>query len=625
MCGISGIVFKNGAERGLLYEQIHQMNELQKHRGPDNEGITIFNHENKVIENNSAPAQLALGHRRLSIIDLTPEGNQPMTEESDRYVITYNGEIYNYLELRKELEEKGIGFKTNSDTEVLLKGYIHWGNSLYKKLEGMWAFAIFDKTKSTLTLSRDRTGVKPLFYTNNTNEFRFASEIKALIPFIQFDINLTSYNRFVLNNEVQFESDTFFNDVYELQPGYELTLDLTNFKCSKRRYFDPRELLIDTSSTKTVDEHSEELYSILIEAVNFHYRSDVTVGANLSGGLDSSTIVGLMRSINPKISIPVFSAIFPGQPYNEEELIRASVKKHKLDWKTCIPDGKGLIQIFEDLAFTHEYPLISTSSYAQYCVMQEAKNQGVKVLINGQGADELLGGYLKYGVFQQLQTLKNLDISGFKQGPANLKFLLKEFGKSSIASSASLSELMQSKFNSDYKYIHQGQSKKNQTRNKTPKNLNEFLLQDYYQGFLTGLLRAEDRNSMRFSIESRVPFANSHKLAKWAFQLPSTLKYNQSENKPLLRNMLKNNNLIPKKVLHKKEKLGFSTPMNQWLIEFQNELLEYIDEIPSDLASKNVLQDDLKKRMFDSRNSNDEQPCTFKWFSLGAWFKAFKK
>ncbi|MGB0403394.1 MAG: asparagine synthase (glutamine-hydrolyzing) [Salibacteraceae bacterium] len=623
MCGISGIITLNELSSGHLEAEVHSMNELIKHRGPDNEGILIFDTKgNSYIKKQNENCVIGFGHRRLSIIDLSDNANQPMSEETGRYSITYNGEIYNYIELRKELEQASFKFHSNSDTEVILKGYQHWGHALYDKLEGMWAFAIHDKVEQTVILSRDRTGVKPLFYSSNSNEFRFASEIKALLPYCKKSLNLDSFSNYVLHNEVHFGQNTFFNEIKEVDPGFEIQINTKTIELKKIQFFDPSLLLntVDTNS-KSTEILSEELFDILQRAINLHYRSDVPVGSNLSGGLDSSTIVGLMRALNPDISIPVFSAIFPGEQFDESELIRLSVKKHNLNWHQCEPSANEFFNSIEDVAHTQEFPLISTSTFAQYNVMHRASKEGVKVLINGQGADELLGGYYKYGEFRQWQNLKNFDFKKALHGPADLKRLTKLIGKKSLSK---FSPRLITQLNPDYKYLSKMLRVSDYYQTKPiPKNLNEFLLQDYYQGFLTGLLRAEDRNSMRFSIESRVPFANSHELAKWAFSLPPRLKYHYKENKPLLRNMLKNKNIVPRKVLNKETKLGFSTPMNSWLNANHNDLIDYIDYIPNELLTEKNIKTDLRLHILKNKNNPDELPRIFKWISLGAWFKVF--
>ena len=628
MCGISGVISSSNLSAIQMSNELHQMNELIKHRGPDNEGIAVFSEAGNPIPNDSDQnAAFGFGHRRLSIIDLTPEANQPMFDSKEDFCISYNGEIFNYIEIRNELISKGHSFQTQSDTEVLVKGYAEWGSDLYAKLEGMWAFALFSKKEQKIILSRDRTGVKPLFYTSKKNEIRFASEIKALLPFTDNSINTDSYSKFIIENKFDFGSNTFFNSINEIESGTELIIDLVTLKSEQNRYFDPITTFLSqkVSTTKNADQLSEELYAILSHAIKIHSRSDVAVGSCLSGGLDSSTIVSFLRKLNPKISIPVFSAIFPGEIMDESSLISDSVSKHNLEWESIYPNGKELTQTLEDISFAQEFPLISTSTFAQYEVMKTAKKKGIKVLVNGQGADELLGGYYKHGQFQQLKALQTLNLKNAINGPSNAKQLLKELGKNVLTGAPNLKKSLLFNLKNDVKFLSPNiLSQFDFSSKTTPKTLNEFLIRDYYQGFLTGLLRAEDRNSMRFSIETRVPFASSHALATWAFSLPSNLKYNDSTNKPLLRNLLTKHDLIPKSVLDKKVKLGFSTPMNSWISASKNELIDYIDHIPKELVDKNDLKNHLSKSISRNANTSEEQPEVFKWISLGSWFKVFK-
>ncbi|MCH9823183.1 MAG: asparagine synthase (glutamine-hydrolyzing) [Bacteroidetes bacterium] len=628
MCGITGLISTSGIDTKQFVNELHQMNQLIKHRGPDNEGISIFKTDGTLIPNNSdQKASFGFGHRRLSIIDLTPEANQPMFDEKGDFCISYNGEIFNYIEIRNELKAKGHIFQTQSDTEVLIHGYDEWGTELYEKLEGMWAFALFSKKANKIILSRDRTGVKPLFYVSSPTAFRFASEIKALLPFTDNSINTDSYSKFILENKFDFGANTFFRSVNELKPGTELIIDLATFNTSVHRYFDPLTLLNqDSVIVKSDNELSEELYSILSYAIKIHSRSDVAVGSCLSGGLDSSTIVSFLRKLNPNISIPVFSAIFPGEKMDESELISASVDKHNLEWNSIYPTSNALNETLEDVAFTQEFPLISTSTFAQYEVMKAVNKKGIKVLVNGQGADELLGGYIKYGQFQQLKSLQSFNINSGLIGPSSLNNLIKEFGKNVLADAPRLKKTLLFRFKNDTKFLSPDILSQFEFSVKAnPRNLNEFLIQDYYQGFLSGLLRAEDRNSMRFSIESRVPFASSHALAKWTFSLPSHFKYKHSTNKPLLRNLLRKKDLIPPSVLNKKNKLGFSTPMNNWISASKHELLDYIDYIPSELLANKNLKEQLSKSISLNAESLEEKPESYKWITLGSWFKVFKK
>ncbi len=621
MCGISGIVLNGEIPFKEIEHEVHQMNELQKHRGPDNEGILVFNSEGEVVSQNEAVGRVGFGHRRLSIIDLSPEANQPMFDESKSHSIIFNGEIFNYIEIRNELLAAGISFQTQSDTEVMLKGYLHWGTSFYEKIEGMWAFAMYDIAKNTIVLSRDRTGVKPLFYTHDKKGFRFASEIKALLPFTSNDVHLESLQKFISKNQFQFGTDTFFSEIQELKPGYELRVNPKTLQTTISAYFNPYDVLVDEKTfSKSTDELSEELHEILTKVILQHSRSDVPVGSCLSGGLDSSTIVGLLRTLDPTISIPVFSAIFKENEIDESELISASVQKHNLAFNPIEPTSEEFLKTLEKVAYAQEFPLISTSTFAQYKVMERASQLGTKVLINGQGADELLGGYFKYGLFQQKQNLYKFQFLKAQKGPANLKLQFKSMAKDTL----SKFDVLDSFFKKDLQFLNLELRRGKEDNSQPLGNLNEYLLHDYYNGFLAGLLRAEDRNSMNFSIESRVPFASSHKLAQWAFGLPSKHKFNQKINKPLLRNMLTKYDIIPKSILAKENKLGFSTPMNQWLYNNHEELIQYIDYIPIEFCDTKKLKSSLHSQMINNNSFIEEKPSTFKWISLGIWFKVFK-
>lgn len=402
MCGISGVFYKSEVTSSLVSEQLDKMNQVLEHRGPDNAGSILF--DRSLESDNSDHSIGGLAHRRLSIIDLSSAGNQPMSTSNRQMVITYNGEIFNFQSLISELNMESE-LKSNSDTEVLLNAYKKSGTKLYESLEGMWAFAILDKPTNRLILSRDRTGVKPLYYRFTGDKFEFASEMKALIEPNE-KLNLPFLRRMFADNVFHQLGQTPFKNICEVLPGHELILDLNSFTIDKRSYFQievNHEAYQEVSEQELIQQ-ADELSRKLKESIKLHAISDVPIGSCLSGGLDSGTIVNLLDQLGFN-NLKVFTSTFPGFENNEEQYVRSLVEKLELDWTKSTPLGKDIELSMEDLVYTHEYPLLSLSTFAQYKLMETISKTEVKVILDGQGADELLGGYNRYFSYLSRQLI----------------------------------------------------------------------------------------------------------------------------------------------------------------------------------------------------------------------------
>ena len=416
MCGIAGIYSqKHPLERSWITSMTNAM----KHRGPDDEGyLAVETHarratpligaDSKVsgssIDQYQKNAGLFLGHRRLSIIDLSPAGHQPMPNSDQTLWLIYNGEIYNYLALKEELKRLGYVFKTNTDTEVILAAYEHWGKDCVKRFNGMWAFVIYDQRKNILFGSRDRFGVKPFYYFLDDDHFAFASEIKALIkmPFIKKEINQTAVYDFLTYELEEHHEETFFKSIFELFPGYSFEFNINENLLTKWPYYTlSYENKWEKFDEKKLQGHVARVKELITEAVQLRLQSDVPVGTSLSGGIDSSGIVCLINDILKKEKVAcvgerqkTFTACYKDDAsIDESRWADLIIEKTKASGYKTFPDANGLLKDLEELVYAQDIPFSSSRTYAQFQVMRLASQNGIKVLLDGQGADELFAGY----------------------------------------------------------------------------------------------------------------------------------------------------------------------------------------------------------------------------------------
>jgi asparagine synthase (glutamine-hydrolysing) len=650
MCGIAGIYsFKGNAKP----EHIKRMADSLRHRGPDDEGFLAVNSEStkaypltgsesKVqgprIEDFNEPANLFLGHRRLSIIDLSPAGHQPMCNEDGSLWIVYNGEIYNYLELRKELEPLGHRLKSQTDTEVVLHAYEEWGTDCLRRFNGMWAFAVVDLKSNKIFCARDRAGVKPFYYFYDGKRFCFASEIKALIEIDGFSIepNEQILADYLFSGLLDHTEETFFKNIYQLRPGEYLLIESN--KLTVRSYWD-----IDPKGVRFCSESddTEQFYELLQDSVRLRLRSDVPIGTCLSGGLDSSTIVCLANrlmfdahAIDPRLvgeRQKTFSSCFENHVYDERKYIELVIKQTNAEKNYVFPKGESLCKDLPRLVWHQDEPFGSTSIYAQWNVMKLAKEQGVKVLLDGQGGDELLAGYLPSFYFLFRRALKQVDlgrfikeIKGFRKNHGNMlsQFLpgmlitiVPSWGK----------PLFQKFVKRDVGWAEGGFQKK-YFRNfprpmKFNDDLNDYLYHNFRSMTLPGLLHYEDRNSTAFSLEARLPFLD-YRLVEFIFSLPSEQKIKGGVTKVILRNAMQS--ILPEEVKNRRDKMGFVTPGDIWVRTIlRNQIYDIISS--KSFAERGYFNIDKVKKVFDKhcKREINVSSLIWRWVNLELWFRTF--
>ncbi|MEY4572265.1 MAG: asparagine synthase [Bacteroidota bacterium] len=582
MCGIHGIIDqkKNIDDSASL---MNQMLESTKHRGPD---FSNF------VQNQSC----TLGHNRLSIIDLNPEANQPMN--FGKYWIVFNGEIYNYKELRADLNQQGVQFTTSSDTEVILKSFDYFGNDCVKRFIGMWSFAIYNTETEELFCSRDRFGIKPFYYIHTNQSLYFSSEIKSLkiTPYFSSELNLNQVARGLQLGWIGFENQTYFNCIQSLEPGHNLIF--SNGELKVKRYWDYPENHIDTTNKNIVD----EFRTLFQDSLNLHVRSDVPVGATLSGGLDSSSIVSTMLKNKLSNQLETFSIYYEEAGFDERPFIETIEKKYPGQFHLNLysPNQKEIAEDFHAISNTMDFPLSGSSPISQYYVMKLVKSRGIKVVLSGQGADDYMGGYLHSfyrlhaDYLRKFQFIKFLDsFHGYKgiQSASNSK-MLDVFLKSSLSLVFNENKLYETEFHRFMPFLMKETVSWNSLNSKYHSKFLDFHYALMHYSSLPTLLHYEDRNSMAHSIESRVPFLD-HRLVELMFQLPAEFKIKNGWTKYILRESM--NDILPSEIQWRRDKKGFVTPGEiSWLrgslshlLEIDYQLLDFLDK----QKTKNLIED----------------------------------
>jgi asparagine synthase (glutamine-hydrolysing) len=609
MCGIAGIF----SQTSLVSPQhIKSMCDILRHRGPDDEGyIGVDLQQNIVhslvgkdsavsgqsIEKFNASAQLYLGHRRLSIIDVSPAGHQPMADKDENVWIVFNGEIYNYVELKQELTKKGYSFRTSCDTEVLLYSYIEWGMDCLEKFNGMWAFVIYDKRKNIIWGARDRFGVKPLYYCSRNGYFVFASEAKAILglPFVEKKINEAVALQY-LEHGVSNPEQCHFEGLEELKPATAFSVGLAGGSVKTWTYY-----RLETNKKwepfdeKKFEKINETVRQLTFDAVRIRLRSDVPVGSCLSGGMDSSAIVCIVNDYLKRENIAsigerqkVFTACYEDKGIDESKWAKIVVDATKTEWHRTFPDAATFLEDIDDLVYSQDVPFGSTSIYAQYKVMKIAREKGVKVLLDGQGGDELFTGYTGYYAAFFLELLNHGRLGTLRKefgyrnnspiGASFLRLLVFTLIKSRIYNLLPqfVKDRHYASVNPIIPYLGRDFAAKNKRKKAAIRDTNFHSVNDmlvYMMNInLPELLRYEDRNSMRFSIESRTPFADDINLISYTFSVPSMYKMHNGWNKFLLRRAV--SGVVPEAIVRRTDKIGFGTPEYQWMVGLKQELLD---------------------------------------------------
>ena len=604
MCGISVIINK---KEKIDKNKILKMMDVMHHRGPDDSDFWV-------------DKNIGLGFVRLSILDLSKNGRQPMFL-NDRYIIIYNGEIYNYIELRKDLISKGYSFNSNTDTEVILAAYDHWGKDCINRFNGMWAFSIYDRFNNSFFISRDRFGIKPLYYSFSEDQLIFSSDIPSILAISNksHGINNSIMYDYLALNRTNHSQETFFENIFRLLPGHNAIIN--NFNVKIEKWYD-----LETS-VKNISTESNSLVPILKRAINEQLRSDVPIGLCLSGGLDSSSIGSMMLEEIQFNNFHTFSAVYDDTfQKNEEKYINLYKDKIK-NMHYVRPDINSLIDDFDDFVTAMVEPVTTSSEYAEFKVMQLAQNH-CTVLLNGQGVDEIFGGYkYMFGPYliELMQSKKyhlffkewkkyyeiNKDFQGYKSFlfhlinddwknlliKRNRRYINQDFHNSSNLSSSLSNELYNAR------------------------SLLESSIKHFKHKFEHHLIWA-DKSGMWFSLETRFPYLD-HRFVESALALSSDLKIKNGITKYYFKESMKP--YLPEKIYLRTDKIGYETPETKWFLnnkfkEFFNDIISSNDSIISNYFDINELSRILNMEKLDEQNAQ----FLWKALSVGLWSQKFK-
>jgi len=603
MCGIFGIIHQNDQKIGK--KELQAAIQLAAHRGPDDSGFWFGD-------------KLAFAHRRLAILDLSEKGHQPMRFKKN--VLTYNGEIYNYLEIKNLLKKNGYSFESKTDTEVILAAYDFWGRDCVQHFNGMWAFALYDGEKNRVFCSRDRFGIKPFYYAKIGEKFCFASEIKqfSAIEAWRPKMNRLRAYEFLAIGWHDHTAETFFECVHQLPAGCHLIYDLNEHSFQIEKYYALEEK-INPSPTLPFEGAAEKFRQLFYDTVRLRLRSDVKVGTALSGGLDSSSIVGtmcnLLKTNNLKERQESVSACFDNPLFDESPFIDTLVSKTNIRSHKVFPTFEQLFFDLKTITWHQDEPVASASVFAQYRVFKTARQHNLTVLLDGQGADEILSGYAKFYAPFLKNLLKTSPLWAFYE-------LVSYFRLHSQTALEVIAAVRKSSHFPPTDWLQPGfvPSPEKRFPRSVDSDVPACSLNLLQEVGLPILLHYEDRNSMAHSVESRLPFLD-YRLVEFCLSLPDNYKIRHGKRKYLLRKALREE--LPKKVRQRYDKMGFATPQVVWMEENSEQFLQKIKEVGA--HSPGIFVSDfiafsasvLKKRQRSS------YPVIWRAVAFGEWVKTF--
>jgi asparagine synthase (glutamine-hydrolysing) len=627
MCGIAAVFKANDVRCSVA--AVNRMRDEVSYRGPDGFGSEFFAVD-QITPVQFGPLETAwnaaLAHRRLSIIDLSKAGLQPM-QYRGRYWITYNGEVYNYIELRRELEKAGHRFRSATDTEVLLAAYAHWGSACFQRFRGMWGLVIYDSERREAVVCRDRLGIKPVYIWRGRGIIAVASEIKQFrhLPGLKFGFDSTAATEY-LRTGYEDPARTLFRDIAPLPGGHWVRIDAHQRTMSaSEAYWFPEQI---QAAGASLGEASAGFAKKFQECVALHLRSDVPVGCALSGGLDSSSIAVTVNHLSGAVNTPLhtFTSTFPGDGLDEKEYANAVLARIRHEAHFDTPGPEMFLADLDRLIWVHDEPVSSTSIYASYCIARLARLAQVPVLLNGQGGDELFGAYWP-SYFVYLRELLRKRKAGAVLG--QFVGALWPGGNSEMVRQLPIIWRRYRARSKPHVSIRlNGNGPKSASRPElvgTILSLEERARRVYEirTMFLPRLLKWDDRNSMAFSIEGRYPFLD-HELIELVLSFRGDLLYRNGWTKLPLRQGLRN--LLPPKVFFRRTKFGFETPQSKWMKGYMRPALQLW--LRSDRPLWRLLEREPVRRLaatlWDMRDRSDEAgQQLFRLFVFDRWLDIF--
>lgn len=627
MCGIAGLVIFDDK---VSIEQLRVMADSISHRGPDGEGFYL-------------DRNVGLAHKRLSIIDPTG-GHQPMTNEDKTLWITYNGAVYNYLELRQTLIQKGHKIMTYCDTEVILHAYEEWGETCLQKFNGMFSFVIYDNQNKKLFAARDRFGVKPFYYYADNHKFIFASEIKAILAsgMVNREANFEGINDYIVFQFTLGEK-TLFKNIKKLEPGCFLRIDLNDANYLKYEISQYWDLQFNYDTYHTEDYFVDKLKFLIEDSVKIRLRSDVPLGSHLSGGLDSSTVACIASDLLGRNGLKTFTGAFSeGKEYNETEYAKVASEYAGTEYNEIILNSRDFLDSIKDIIYYLDEPGAGPGVFPQYYVSKHA-SQHVKVVLGGQGGDEIFLGYARYLVAYLEECLKgSIDETVDKDKYAvtldsiipNLPMLktyrpmLQNFWKEGLFSSQDeryfrlidrsegMSRIFKLNGFSQNDYSPFENFRQIFNKGSLPSYVNKMMYFDI-KGSLPALLHVEDRTSMAVGLESRLPLLD-YRIAELFASIPPNIKFRGGKTKALFKDSVRN--VVPAQILNRKDKMGFPVPLTEW---YKDGLKDFISDIllGSTTRQRGIYHIEEIERVMKAESKFSR--VTWGLLCLELWFRAF--
>lgn len=596
MCGINGINF-------LDKKLLKGMNHSIKHRGPDDEGL-FFN------------KKVSLGHRRLSIIDLSTNGREPMaySHKGKKVVLVFNGEIYNFIEIKKELMQKGYSFKNKTDAEVILASYMEWGERCVNKFNGMWAFCIYDTSKNILFLSRDRLGKKPLYYYYKNGIFIFSSEIKAILNYknLAKKINKTAI-KFYFSMGFIPSPLSIYEDIYKMEPRQNIIFNLKNRNIEKKYYYCE---LVKYSPIKNKEKIIKEGRRLLAESTRYRMISDVPIGAFLSGGIDSSSVVGEMVKLTKNENLNTYSVGFQGK-YDESKYIKITKDFFKTVHHHHYFKKNDFEKILDKIFNYYDEPFSDISMFPTFFISEIAK-KNISVVLSGDGGDEIFGGYPNHKNSYQIQIIRKIL-------PLSIRKLIIKF----VHNQKITNILKKSMIEDEKLFISEGEYFPEEVfrwkKNKWEECLYyskgdiieaSIMMDRHFITLPDNFLVKVDRASMANALEVRSPFLD-HRFIDFSESIPSKWKVGLFKNKKIMKKIVKD--IIPKEILNLR-KMGFIPPVNEWLEDIRE--IKDINKFLYILIEKNIISKDIKefyeKNIFNKKHPNYKE-YVIRLFLLKKW------
>ncbi|MBU4490835.1 MAG: asparagine synthase (glutamine-hydrolyzing) [Euryarchaeota archaeon] len=634
MCGITGFVSFR-ADALIDGHLLQRMTKSLAHRGPNDSGCvlidrltrktSLFSDSEDYFNGNFDNGHIGLGHRRLSILDLSSRGRQPMQGAGGKVWLAFNGEIYNYLEIKEELKRLDHTFISSTDTEVLLKSYLQWGVECFKRFNGTWGVAIYDMRDETLVLSRDRFGKKPLYYYKDNSKILFASEVKALLkhPEIEAKVNEQKVINYAGRHYryVDNDNESYFKDILQVPPSSYIVFN-SKGKNNEKRYWQLTEQPL-LSGKYTEKDIVEEFRTLLTDAVKIRLRSDVPVGSMLSGGMDSSSITCLAMENNCRIR--AFSGVTGDGYYDESEYIDALVRQIGIDHSYVYPRAEDLFHTLEEMLFYHDEPICTVTWYCNYLITKEIAKHNIPVILTGHGGDELLAGYWDHYhyYFAELRASGVGDVEEVTRWQQNHQRPWEEYERErGYVERLRCDKSIELPKHSRYLECLSPELLKHDDKrllvSPFRENLSRRLYLELMYETIPPSLRAEDRNMMAFSIENRVPLLD-YRLVEFCFNLDSSKKIRNGLGKWLLREAMKG--ILPEKIRTRKDKTGFNAPFDQWIRNENRAEIEALIHRKS-MTNEIIYRQDAVKALYEEHLSGANHYMFFwQYINLNIWME----